>query len=214
MKIEDGIDMLELPIFLLGTDRTIYPTLINDNDNVILVDAGISDSLKDIKSIPNEIPEVKVFVHEEDKPYIQGEKKILRLNSKFMDRINSLPNEEQKKVLDMFENSSVKVNIILNDGEELAYCGGIIFIHTPGNTPGHVCLYHKMSKTLIVGDVLNVINGQLIRPNQDSMNEEDAKIAINSLKKLEKYDIENLISYHGGLFSNKPNERIKDLIKG
>ena len=156
MKIEDGIDMLELPIFLLGTDRTIYPTLIHDNENVILVDAGISDSLKDIKIIPNEIPEVKVFVHEEDKPNKQGEKKILRLNSKFMDRINSLPNEEQKKVLDMFDNSSVKVNITLNDGEEL----------------------------------------------------------INSLKKLEKYNTENVISYHGGLFSNKPNERIKDLIKG
>jgi len=73
-----------------------------------------------------------------------------------MDRIDALPEEERLIVLDMFENASVEVDMVLTDGEELAYCGGIIVIHTPGHTPGHICLYHKESKTLIVGDGLNV----------------------------------------------------------
>jgi len=243
LKIADGIEMLELPMNMMGMERTIYPTLMWDEDAVVIVDAGIPNSLNEIKKAMNkagvpferlnkiivthqdvdhiggikaildELPDVKVLAHKEDKPYIQGEKKLIRLNSNFMERINALPEEERIKVLDMFENAHVKVNITLTDNEELAYCGGIIVIHTPGHTPGHVCLYHIKSKTLIVGDAMNVIEGQLIGPNKEIMNEEDARIAKNSLKKFMEYDIENVITYHGGLFNNNPNQRIKELIE-
>jgi len=236
LKIADGIEMIKLPM-----NRTIYPTIIWDDDSVVLVDAGVTNSLPEIKnamedanipfeklnkiivthqdidhiggikSILDELPEVKVLAHEEDKPYIQGEKKLIRLNSNFMNRINSLPKEEREKILDMFENVHVEVNMTLTDGEELAYCGGIIVIHTPGHTPGHICLYHKKTKTLIVGDAMNVVDGQLIGPNKQTMNEEEGRIAINSLKKFGEYDIENVISYHGGLFNDNPNQRIKEL---
>jgi len=241
LKIADGIEMIKLPMNLMGMNRTIYPTRIWDDDSVVLVDAGVTNSLPEIKKamedanvpfeklnkiivthqdidhiggikgILDELPEVKVLAHEEDKPYIQGEKKLIRLNSNFMNRLNSLPKEEREKILDMFENVHVEVNMTLTDGEELTYCGGIIVIHTPGHTPGHICLYHKKTKTLIVGDAMNVVDGQLIGPNKQTMNEEEARIAINSLKKFEKYDIENVISYHGGLFNDNPNQRIKEL---
>jgi len=243
MKIADNIEMLELNINLMGNERLIYPTLIWDEDNVIVVDAGIPgyllqlknamieagvsfdklnkiivthqdiDHIGGIKGILSEKPEVMVLAHEDDKPYIQGEKKIVRLNSQFMDRINALSDAERLKILDMFENSSVKVNQTISDGEVLPYCGGVTVIHTPGHTPGDVCLYHQMSKTLIVGDTMNIIDEQLVGPNKDMMSEEEAMDAINSLKKLIDYDIVNIITYHGGLFNNKPNVRIKELIK-
>lgn len=227
MKIADGIEMLELPMNLMGRESTIYPTLLWDDDTVVIVDAGIPNSLHQIKKameevnvpfgmlnkiivthqdidhigciseIRDELPDLEVFAHEDDKPYIQGEKKLVRLNSNFMNRINALPKEEREKILEMFENLHVEVNRTLTDGEELAYCGGIIVIHTPGHTPGHICLYHKKSKTLIVGDAMNVIDGQLVGPNKQSMNEEDAKIAINSIKNFEKYNIKNVISTMG-----------------
>jgi glyoxylase-like metal-dependent hydrolase (beta-lactamase superfamily II) len=214
LKIADGIEMIKLPMNLMGMNRTIYPTIIWDDDSVVLVDAGVTNSLPEIKnamedanipfekfnkiivthqdidhiggikSILDELPEVKVLAHEEDKPYIQGEKKLIRLNSNFMTRINSLPKEEREKILDMFENVHVEVNMTLTDGEELAYCGGIIVIHTPGHTPGHICLYHKKTKTLIVGDAMNVVDGQLIGSNKQTMNEEEATIAIIRLKSL------------------------------
>ncbi len=242
MKIADGIEMLELPMNLMEIERIIYPTLMWDEDTVVLVDAGAPNSLTEIKkamadagvsferlnkiivthqdfdhiggikNILDELPEVRVIAHEDDKPYIQGEKKMVRLNSKNMNRINALPKEEREKILDMFENINVKVNMTLSDGEELAYCGGIIVIHTPGHTPGHICLYHKETKTLIAGDAMNIIDGQLIGPNKQTMNEEDARIAINSLKKFEKYDIENVITYHGGLFNDNSNQRIKEVL--
>ena len=244
LKIADGLEMLELPMNIMGRESTIYPTLMWDDNIVILVDGGVTNSLSGIKkamenagvpferlnkiivthqdidhiggikSILDELPNVKVLAHEDDKPYIQGEKKLIRLNSNFMNRINALPIEEREKILDMFENISVKVNMTLTDGEELAYCGGIIVIHTPGHTPGHICLYHKETKTLVVGDAMIVINGQLMGPNKQNMPEKDARMAINSLKKFEKYDIENVISYHGGLFNDNPNQRIKEILMG
>lgn len=241
MKIANGIEVLELPANTMGRETTIYPTLIWDNDTIVLIDAGMPyssseikmaiedagvpferlskiivthqdiDHIGGIKSILNELPDVKVIAHKEDKPYIQGEKKLIRLNSNLMERLNSLPEEEREKVLNMFENAYVEVDMALEDGEELADCGGIVVIHTPGHTPGHICLYHKPTKTLIVGDAMNVIDGQLVGPNKQIMSEEETLIAIDSLKKFTEYDIETVISYHGGLFKDNPNQRIKEL---
>jgi glyoxylase-like metal-dependent hydrolase (beta-lactamase superfamily II) len=242
MKIADNIEMLELSMNFMGNEMTSYPTLIWDEDNVILVDAGISGYLLQLKSamigagvsfdrlnkiivthqdivhiggikdIISEKPEVEVLAHKEDKPYIQGEKKLVRVNVQIQKRINASPDAERLKILDMFENSSVKVNQMISDGEVLPYCGGITVIHTPGHTPGHVCLYHQMSKTLIVGDTINIIDNQLVGPNKDSLSEDEADV-INSLKKFLDYEIENIITYRGGLFNDKPNEKIKELIK-
>ena len=128
MKIADGIEMLELPMNLMGRESTIYPTLLWDDDTVVIVDAGIPNSLHQIKKameevnvpfgmlnkiivthqdidhiggineIKDELPDLEVFAHEDDKPYIQGEKKLVRLNSNFMNRINALPKEEREKI--------------------------------------------------------------------------------------------------------------------
>ena len=237
--------MIKLSMNVMERERIVYPTLIWDNDNVLLIDTGIPSNLETIKNqmetagvsfarlniiiatqqdidhiagikgILFEKPEVMVLAHEADKPYIQGDKKVKRLNSKFMERIKDLPEEEQLKIVDMFENSNVKVNTTLTDGEMLPYCGGITVIHTPGHTPGHICLYHQRSKTLIAGDAMNILHGELVGPNEDPMSEDgvNANDAINSLKKLTDYDIKNIITYHGGLFNDSPNDKIKDVIR-
>ena len=242
LKIKDGIEMLEISMKLLGRERNVYPTIIWDDNNVILVDAAIPDCLPEIKDamkkvgvpfegldsiivthqdidhvgginpILKELPQVKIFAHEDDKPYIEGEKKWIRLNTNFMNHINNLPEEERDNILNLFENSNVKINDTLEDGQELECCGGIIVIHTPGHTPGHICLYHKQSRTLIVGDAMNVVDGWLTGPNKDAMNEKDAQTAYDSFKKFENYEIKNIITYHGGLFNDNPNQKIKELL--
>jgi glyoxylase-like metal-dependent hydrolase (beta-lactamase superfamily II) len=244
VKIANGIEMLKLTINVTGTESIIYPTLMWDENTVILVDAGAPGGLNQIKkiiedldmpferlgqiiithqdidhiggirSILDELPEVEVLAHKADQPYIQGEKNLIRLNSNFMERISNLSDEDKEKVLQMFENASIDVNLTLGDGEKLECCGVITVIHTPGHTPGHICLYHQASKTLIVGDAMNVLDGQLTGPNPQILNEEDLKTALNSLKKFTEFDVENVITYHGGLFTDNPNKRIKELIRG
>ena len=244
MKIGDNIEMLRLPMKLMGTTGTIYPTVIWDDEHVVLVDAGISDSMPLIKdemdkiglpfdkidtiivthqdidhigginSLINELGDVKVLAHSHEIPYIQGEKQILRFkNSNIMERINILPDDERQKVLDMFENSSVKVDTDLTDGEALNYGGGIVIIHTPGHTPGHICLYHKESKSLIVGDALNIEGEQLVITHKEALNKKELEIIKVWLEKLSEFDVENLIAYHTGLFNDDPHQKIKELIK-
>ena len=59
----------------------------------------------------------------------------------------------QQQILDYLD-FTVGVDRIVEDGEELPFCGGITVIHTPGHTPGHICLYIGQNKTLIAGDAL------------------------------------------------------------
>lgn len=242
MKIADKIEMLEVPMKLMGTHGTIYPTVIWDDEHVVLVDAGISDSkslieaemdkagvpfdkidtilvthqdidhICGINSIVDELGDVKVLAHSEEKSYIQGEKPILRFkNSNIKERIKMLPEEEQRKVLDMVENTSVKVDGELSDGDKLDYGGGIVVIHTPGHTPGHICLYHEESKSLVVGDALNIEGSELVVTHREAMSKKELEIIKGWLEKLGEFDIENVIAYHTGLFKNDPNQKIKEL---
>jgi hypothetical protein len=61
---------------------------------------------------------------------------------------------------------------------------------------------------------MNIEDGQLFRNNTQIMNEEKIKKAIKSLKKFMEYDVENLITYHGGPFNDNPNKKIKELVLG
>ena len=242
LKITDGIGMLEITMNSMGRETKIYPTLIWNKNSALLIDTGLPNSISKIKTavenqgvpfknietliithqdidhfgganeIVQEIVNIKVRAHKEDIPYIQGEKRLVRLNSKFMDGLSNLPEEQKEKVLDMFENNPVMVDNDISDTEKLDCFGGIIVIHTPGHTPGHVCLYHEPSKTLIAGDALNISEGKLVGPNLQILTDEDGKTALNSLEKLDNYDIDNVVSYHGGFFKNATNQTITDLV--
>ena len=67
--------------------------------------------------------------------------------------------------------------------------------------------YLKESKTLIVGDTMNIEDRQLTGKNTQIMNEEEIKKAINFLKKLMEYYIGNVITYHRGLSNNNLKKR-------
>lgn len=49
----------------------------------------------------------------------------------------------------------------LHDGDVLPALGGLEIIHTPGHTPGSVCLYARGPRILFTGDVLQVRRGHL-----------------------------------------------------
>jgi glyoxylase-like metal-dependent hydrolase (beta-lactamase superfamily II) len=103
----------------------------------------------------------------------------------------------------------VQVNRVIADGEELPYGGGVTVIRTPGHTLGHICLYHAKSKTLVSGDALNLVDGQLTGPNP--LHTHDLPRAVESLKKLAEYDIERVICYHGGVLDGEANVHIARL---
>jgi glyoxylase-like metal-dependent hydrolase (beta-lactamase superfamily II) len=149
---------------------------------------------------------IEVLAHESEKPYIQGEKRMIKSSPENLKRFDALPDEQRQRMKALFANPPrAAVDRTLADGEELPYCGGIIVIATPG----HTRLYFKKYKTLVAGDAMNVVAGRLTGPNPQHAF--DHGQAIGSLKKLTGWDIKNIICYHGGSFDNDPNGSIAKL---
>jgi glyoxylase-like metal-dependent hydrolase (beta-lactamase superfamily II) len=175
--------------------------------------------LDHIGSLPSILKEseqvIEVIANEVEKPYIQGDKQLVKLTPEAIAHAEStlpenVPAEWRKAFISVLKNPPhAPVQTIVTDGEELPYCGGITVINTPGHTPGHISLYHKPSKTLIAADAMIVEAGQLHGPIPEQSF--DYKLAMHSLRKLTAYDIETVICYHGGIFSNNPNSRIAEL---
>lgn len=246
MQVAPGIEMLEISAVIMGKVNVIYPTLIWDENAVVLVDTGYPgqlslfreaiekagvpfdklshvilthqdiDHIGSLPAILNISPQhIDVLASEVEKPYIQGEKRLVKLTpNAIAQALSALPPEVPETFRQAFKSAlenppKANVNKTVVDGEDLPHGGGITVINAPGHTPGHVCLYHKPSKTLIAGDVLIVLNGQLHKPDPQitfDMNE-----AIKSLQKLTQYDIETVICYHGGLYKGDINQRITEL---
>ncbi|MBY0599699.1 MBL fold metallo-hydrolase [Bacillus bingmayongensis] len=217
MKISKGVEMLHLefhgniihPTLLWDQEMAVlidtgFPGQIEDL-HIAMDKVGVSfDKLKvvilthqDIDHIGS-LPEIlqncgrniKVYAHELDKPYIQGDLPLLK--------DGHIENPPKGKVDDT-----------LTDGQELPYCGGIRIIHTPGHTPGHISLYLGQSKTLVAGDSMYSVNGTLGGIHVPTTL--DIKAARRSLKKYLDLDIESVICYHGGLSNGNINEQIQKL---
>ncbi|KXO01653.1 hydrolase [Bacillus thuringiensis] len=137
-------------------------------------------SLPDV--LENGVSDIKVYAHELDKPYIEGDLPLLKDV-----QLEDLPKG--------------KVSDTVIDGQELPYCGGILILHTPG----HISLYLKRSKILVAGDSMYSVNGVLGGVHAPTtLNIMEAR---QSLKKYLNLDIESVVCYHGGL--SKGNIKIQ-----
>lgn len=239
MKIANDVEVLELTMNL-GQPSVIHPTLIWDQDEVILVDTGIPGQLGDIEEAMKKADvsfeqlskvilthqdfdhigslnailnasnhAIDVMAHEEDQPYIQGEKPFLKMSPERMKTLlETLPEERAKYFL---EPITSKVDRVISDGEILPYCGGITVIFTPGHTPGHISLYLNESKVLIAGDAMVAVDGKLHGPREQVT--PNMELALDSVKKFTQFYIRKVVCYHGGVVSDNVNEQIKEIVK-
>lgn len=243
MKIADGVNVFDLEYSRMGPASVVHPTLIWDDTTVILADTGFPGMFPDILAamakagVPfsklstvilthqdvdhiGGLPEllkqsdhkIEVLAHQADKPYIEGDLPLIKMKG-FQQRLENMPEEQRKQAAALFgAPPNSKVDRTLADGEKLPCCGGITVVFTPGHTPGHICLYLQRSKTLVAGDAMAVAEGQLLGPRPQ--NTPDMDTATKSLQKLTHYDIETVITYHGGVYQGRANQRIAELAQG
>ncbi|HFK1514722.1 TPA: MBL fold metallo-hydrolase [Bacillus cereus] len=213
MEIAKGVEMLQLEF----QKFIIHPILLWNDEMAVLIDTGFPGQFEDIHvemkrvgvsvdklkvvilthqdidhigSLPDllesGVSDIKVYAHELDKRYIEGDLPLL-------------------KDVHVENPPKGKVSDTVIDGQELPYCGGILILHTPGHTPGHISLYLKQSKTLIAGDSMYSVNGKLGGIHAPTtLNIMEAQ---QSLKKYLNLDIESVVCYHGGL--SKGNIKIQ-----
>ncbi|WP_068774868.1 MBL fold metallo-hydrolase [Paenibacillus sp. FJAT-26967] len=245
MPQDQGIKMLSISAEVMGKTVTIHPTVIWDRNELILVDtaypgqfpllaqaissAGLSmerlskviishqdlDHIGGLPAIKEQFPDVEVIASAIDQPYIQGDKRLLKLTpDAIAEAVNSLPEGVPDEWKSAFKHTlenppKAHVDTTVANEEELPVCGGIIIIHTPGHTPGHLSLYHKASRTLIAADALIVEQGVLAAP--DPLYCHDFELANTSIQQFLNYDIRQVICFHGGLYDRDCNKRIAEL---
>jgi glyoxylase-like metal-dependent hydrolase (beta-lactamase superfamily II) len=83
----------------------------------------------------------------------------------------------------------------LSDAEVLPVLGGLRVLHTPGHTPGSVCLFAERDRLLFIGDALwRDARGDLHRPNRYWS--EDLRVARSSLVRMTTLDVDTILFGH------------------
>jgi len=234
------LNVLKVEFEFNGIIDAIYPVILRDDTDMILIDCGYPNFLSlieesatkngiDLSELTKLIithhdfdhmgsaadfirkyPNVKILSSIIDEKYINGKEKSLRLQQAEL-IYDKLPEEQKEgamnfqKMLESIEN--IEVDMLLKDGDKFDWCGGMEIIETPGHMPGHISIYAKESKTLISGDALVIENNKLTIANPNyTLDLWEAK---ESIYKFLNYDIDKIICYHGGIYT----EEIKSSLK-
>ncbi|MFC5472124.1 MBL fold metallo-hydrolase [Cohnella suwonensis] len=186
-----------------------------DRLNRILMTHQDIDHIGNLQALVESSPaQIEVYAHAVEKPYIEGDRRIIRFTDEAIASVDRMPEsvpEAFKQGLKrlMLNPPKAKVQRVVEGGERLPLCGGVVVIDTPGHTPGHISYYHEPSKTLIAGDALTADNGILNGP--DPHTTLDMATALASLANLDGLDIRRVVCYHGGIVEGDAQERLSAL---
>jgi glyoxylase-like metal-dependent hydrolase (beta-lactamase superfamily II) len=92
--------------------------------------------------------------------------------------------------------SGFEPQVLLKEGEFMVEDKAFQVIHSPGHSPGSICLYSPEEKALFCGDV--VFQQGLGRTDLPGGNGEQLK---ESIKRLSQLDVEHLLPGHGDMVS-------------
>lgn len=237
------LTVLEIKFDFNGSSNVIYPVVLSDEKEVVLIDCGYPKFLPLIKAdaeakgidiskltkiiithhdfdhmgalaeFKREYPHIKVLSSIDDEKYISGKEKSLRLQQaeSIYDNLPEDQKENAKQFQQFIESiENVQVDVCLRDKDSFSWCGGVEIVTTPGHMPGHISIYIKDSKTLISGDALVVEDNKLTIANpQYTLDIAEAK---NSIKKLLNYEIDKIICYHGGIYTEGIKESLERIV--
>ncbi|TVY07370.1 MBL fold metallo-hydrolase [Paenibacillus cremeus] len=216
-----GIKALQLNLEVRGNPFVIHPTVLWDDQDVILVDTGIPGQLETIRDAFQEaqVPFeklTKIIITHQDMDHIGS---LPELVQAFGDQVQVLAHEvavpylagEEPLVKSKKLAPPVKVDVVLHDGDVLPYAGGIQVVFTPGHSPDHISLYHIPSKTLVTGDALTADNGVLQSFNP--VHTPDPATALQSIAKFRALELNTVIAFHGGVCTENLQERLQAIVE-
>ncbi len=149
-------------------------------------------SAKDLKDL---LLNAKVVVHQAESPYVSGKEKYPKPKNMLMRAVSSF-----------VKPTPVPVDIAVKEGDKV---GNLAVIHTPGHTPGSICLLDEQRKALFSGDALRTDNGKVVEPPQNF--NVDKVQARKSIGKIATLNFEVLLPGHGTPITNGAAKETKKL---
>ena len=154
-------------------------------------------SLAALKSITK----AKIIAHKADVPYIEGS---LPQPGPFRPALLKKAVASFKGLLNT---EPAGVDIQVDGGDELPVAGGISIIHTPGHTPGSMCIYLKQENLVFCGDLMARRLGIKLPSLPFSADIPQLK---QSIRKLAEHDFDVICFGHGLPIRKNAGKRVKD----
>lgn len=109
----------------------------------------------------------------------------------------------------VFRIPRVRPDLLVIDEEVLD--NGLQVLHTPGHTPGHMCLYSKEAGVLFVGDLINHRGGKLALP--PAIFTPQMEVVKDSLRKVARLKhVEMACFGHGPVITEKAGDKIRAFV--
>lgn len=143
----------------------------------------------------------KVAIHEADADYVSGKKarpSLKGVRGLLMTVLGSL----------FFRSPDFQPDTLLKDGDIIA---GLTCIHTPGHTPGSICLLDPGTKVLFSGDLLRYDGVKIDGPPPQFT--PDMGRAMQSVKKIAALDFGILLSGHGVPLKAGASEKVREFAR-
>jgi glyoxylase-like metal-dependent hydrolase (beta-lactamase superfamily II) len=146
----------------------------------------------------------KVVAHPADAPYIDG-----RLPQPGPARLRWL-SKVMAPLRRLWAAAPAAVDILVNDGDEIPALGGIKVLHTPGHTPGSICLFLQQEGIVIVGDVITHRFGLSLPSKMFTV---DMTQELQSIKRVVSLDFDVICFGHGSPIVYEAHPAITDFVE-
>lgn len=151
-----------------------------------------------------------VLCSETEAPSVSGKIKSERLHQA-ESSLDKIPEEYKKGALEFIRQLKqirrVNIDRTVTDNEIIE--PGLIVLHTPGHTKGHISLFIPEQSTVIASDAVVIENGELNVANPQFTL--DMRSAVESLRKIATRQPDKLICYHGGILTENIAGRLQAL---
>ena len=97
----------------------------------------------------------------------------------------------------------------LENGALVDAGGGLRVVHTPGHTPGSICLYAERHRILFTGDMLQVRRGRLTHAS--AFFSHDLAASRVSIARLLEFDVQAIAFSHYPVWRADPNRALREL---
>lgn len=204
------------------------------DDDITLIDTGspgsgqrILAALKEIGRAPDEIKHIVITHYHIDhvgglpelQSFVSAKTGVHLAEAPHVESAEPLPNPFTHPLLARIcepyllrnDPGAARVDVHLNDGDELPALGGMRIVHAPGHTAGSISIHFPNRGVLIVGDAMQYKFGRLMLPSR--LFTQDMAEAGGSIQKLASLDFETLCFSHFRPILTGADKRVREFAK-